>query len=493
MTNRYIPDFWHRLQFRLPAVFVICLGVFLWMVVYLIQTGTRNILEKREWQNIELSSQVIVEELQIKATVAYSLAASMANVASVISPDEKKYLDVFKHLLAGSPSQHLIAGGGIWPEPYLFRPDKERSSFFWGKDQNKELQFYDDYNAPNGNGYHHEAWYVPARYQSAGDVMWSGSYVDPYSLEPMVTCSVPIYKGDQYYGVSTVDLNLFGLGTMVKSWAAGFGGYAFVVDRNGKLISKLIEKVPAGVDEFPTLSQLSTYEAVFKPILEASTNLTTEYLHNKTTTVFDTNLRAVIAKDSYQISETEAKLISAMIQLPTDNNPHLSLRTFSFKVDAAPFLNETSFISITIMPDTLWKVITVMPYSQITATVDTAVDQLLWPLVFMAILSISLIYLLIYFLFIKRVTDITAQLNLNNDNPQSTAEIKTLDSGELGIIVLLFNKHTQLLPKLTKELSSAKVKLEQLIEERTRHLQEEVIKREQCCIPQKLELHKPFP
>jgi len=482
MTNRYSPKFRHRLQFRLPVIFVICLGIFLLSAFYLIQTAARNILEKREWQNIELSSRAIVEELQQKAIVAHSLASSMANVATAIPADEKNYLNVFKHLLAGSPSQHLIAGGGIWPEPYSFSRDKVRNSFFWGKDQKNELQFFDDYNDPNGKGYHHEAWYVPARYQSAGDVMWSGSYIDPYSLEPMVTCSVPVFKRNQFYGVSTVDLNLSGLDELVKSWAANFGGYAFVVDRNGKLISKLIKKVASDADEFPTLVQLAAYESVFKPIEEASSNLTTAYLHQETSPQFDKILQSHIALDSYQISEVEAKLISAMIQLPKDNKFKRSYQTYSFKVDKAPFLNEASFISMTVMPETLWKVVTVMPYSHITSAVGNAIQHLLWPFIFIAVLSISLIYILIYILFIKRVTDITSQLSLKNGSPQSTAKLITPDRGELGLIVRLFNDHTQRLRQLTNKLASSKSELEQRVEERTRHLQEEVIKREQTNV-----------
>ncbi len=449
---------------------------------FLLQTWTRDVLEKREWQNVELSIQAIVEELQQKTTIAHSLAASMANVAIAIPPEETNYLSIFKYLLAGSPSQHLIAGGGIWPEPYLFSPDKKRSSFFWGKDKNNQLQFFDDYNAPSGKGYHHEAWYVPARYQSAGDVMWSGSYVDPYSLEPMVTCSIPIFKGEQFYGVSTVDLNLSGLDQLVSSRAASFGGYAFVVDRNGKLISKLKEKVVSIIDDFPTLEQLATYEPEFQPIEAASSNLTAAYLQSKINTLFDSNLQSHIAQDSYQISENEAELISAIIQQSKHATSKRSFQTYSFKVDAAPFLNEASFISMTVMPETLWKVVTVMPYSQITTAVVKVIHQLLWPLIITAVISIGLIYLFIYIFFIKRVTDITSQLNSKNDNPQPTATLQTPDKGELGLIVRLFNEHTLKLHKLTNKLSSSKLELEQRVAERTRHLQQEVTKREQINV-----------
>jgi len=53
---------------------------------------------------------------------------------------------------------------GLWPEPYQFDPQQERRSFFWGRDAAGALQYFDGYNAPAGAGYHHEEWYVPARY-----------------------------------------------------------------------------------------------------------------------------------------------------------------------------------------------------------------------------------------------------------------------------------------------------------------------------------------
>lgn len=231
MPFSYTPHWWNKLQFRLPLLFVICLGLFLVFASLLIQTEARKVLEKREWQRIELSNRAIVEELKHKTTVASSLAYAMASAASTLPNDDQLYHHVFKNLFQDAPSQHLLAGGGIWPEPYLFDPTKERSSFFWGKDENRDLQFFNDYNDPGGKGYHNEAWYVPSMYQSEGDHMWSGSYIDPYSLEPMVTVTVPIFKQEKFYGVSTVDMNLSGLDKLVKSWTNNENAYAFVVDR----------------------------------------------------------------------------------------------------------------------------------------------------------------------------------------------------------------------------------------------------------------------
>ena len=459
MLFNYTPRWWNTLKFRLPLVFIVCIGLFLTLASLLIQTEARKILEEREWQYIELSNRAIVENLQQQTTVASSLAYAMASAASTLPTDEQIYHQVFKNLFQDAPSQHLLAGGGIWPEPYQFDPAKERNSFFWGKDANRDLQFFDDYNDPEGKGYHNEAWYVPSVFQAEGDLMWSGSYIDPYSLEPMVTVTVPIFKQTQFYGVSTVDMNLSGIDKLVKSWASGFGGYAFIVDRNGKLISKISQQnSPENGDEdkYPSLEVLSNQNAAFRPIDEAVSNIASKQMAlSEQSLAFKTNIESLIAENSYQISNEEAKLISAIIQSPKNTiyNQQLGYKTVNFNVEFAPFFNEKSFVSITEMPSTHWKIVTVIPYSQITSIVSQGTEKLLWPLVILAAAIIGLIYLFIHFLFIKRVTNITKQLLANADKTIENNELKTVDHGELSLIVNLFNKATH-------ELSASKLEIE---------------------------------
>jgi len=100
-----------------------------------------------------------------------------------------------------------------------------------------KLEYFDEYNDPAGPGYHREEWYVPARYQSPGRCYWSRSYQDPYTNEPMVTCTVAMRENDVFTGVSTVDLRLAGLQQFVAERGAALHGYAMVVDRNGVFIT----------------------------------------------------------------------------------------------------------------------------------------------------------------------------------------------------------------------------------------------------------------
>jgi len=454
---------WDKLQFRLPVMFLFSLGLFLFLSFLIIETAAKKYLEEQELHNITLSNRAIAEDLRQKTTVANSLAHSIANTASILPNDDALYKRLFKHLLESSPSQHLIAGGGVWPEPNLFYPDVARQSYFWGKDEQRVLKFFNDYNDPKGNGYQHEAWYTPSKFQAKGEQIWSGSYIDPYSFEPMVTVTVPIYKKQQFFGVATVDMNLSGIDELMKSsWLKKLGGYTFVVDITGKLISKIngdaIER--EANNPYPTLEELTAHNILFKPILDAVNDFTARILLTPKSDTFDSSLANKLALSSYQIKPHFAKLLSAVIQQPKQSLPQTShFESHSLKVEQAPLLNENSLISITEIPDTHWKVINVVPQSTVRDAVSKGIKDLFWPLLILAASTISLIYLFIYFVFIRRVTAITAQL-VTSKEAATKKEIISHDKGELGQIVSLINQHTRQLHEITQELRNSKDEIE---------------------------------
>eukprot|EP00952_Eustigmatos_sp_NYUAD-ZCMA_P009382 38792-Eustigmatos_ZCMA.PRE.1 len=52
----------------------------------------------------------------------------------------------------------------------------------------------------------------------------------------MVTCSVPYYLDDEFAGVATIDMQLEGIAEFLTENGDTTGGYAFVLDRAGKVI-----------------------------------------------------------------------------------------------------------------------------------------------------------------------------------------------------------------------------------------------------------------
>jgi hypothetical protein len=102
--------------------------------------------------------------------------------------------------------------------------------------------------------------------------------MDPYSYQPMVTVTVPMYRDELFYGVSSVDLKLEGLHAFLEDVSRSFGGYAFAVDRNGKFLSfpdesltKIYSTDDQGgrTEEFIGIGELASKQPRFEPLVAA--------------------------------------------------------------------------------------------------------------------------------------------------------------------------------------------------------------------------------
>ena len=480
--------FWHSLQFRIPTVFLAFFLLILIAVVAVFSTLGRSLLEEQAYTQVLLTGENIVAELGKRTTLAESLAISLANLGEQLPQDDTLTNQVVMHVLDHEGSEHFIAGGGIWPAPYRYHPDIERRSFFWGRDSDGLLQYFDDYNNPDGPGYHHEEWYVPATHLEEGEVFWSRSYMDPYSYQPMVTVTVPMYREGRFYGVSTVDLKLEGLQAFLAATTESFGGYAFAVDRNGKFLSfpnehltRIIAFDPNGgiTQEFITISKLAEQMPAFAPLANAVTaHIETAISTARGLGRFDDTLAASIASDSYQIESNEAQLIAALLGMR--NAEAMGTRPpEQLFIEHDPLLAEPAFAAVFDMPQTAWKVVTIMPYSTATASSGVVYSNLI-----SAILIVMFISLLIVMLFVRRIlvqpiTGLAGQLKLiAEDGYADNKQLVTDDRGELGMLVRGFNQRTQRLLEAQRALKNTQIELEERVDQRTAELVTEIESRE---------------
>ncbi len=306
-------SFWSSLQFRIPTVFIVSFLLILVAVFGVFSTVGKRLLEKQAYKEVILAGENIVSELGTRVALAESLATALANTGEVLAPDDSATRQLVRHVLDYEGTESFIAGGGLWPAPYRYDPNIERRSFFWGRDSEGQLRYYDDYNNPQGPGYHHEEWYVPAKHLGEGEAFWSRSYMDPYSYQPMVTVTVPMYRDGQFYGVSTVDLKLEGLQAFLAEATKSFGGYAFAVDRNGKFLSFPDEARTkrygedahgARTEDFVHVMELAEKSPRFRPLARAIQD-TIDHTISVASALpaFDDGLAPTIAQDSYQIGE----------------------------------------------------------------------------------------------------------------------------------------------------------------------------------------------
>jgi len=481
---------WGSLQFKIPTVIILSFLLILIAVFVVFSTVGLQQLEQQAYRQVTLSGQNIVAELGKRIATAESLAQSLANLGEKITKDVEYNKQLFRHVLNVENSEMFIAGGGIWPAPYQYDPKTERRSFFWGRDSNGILKYYDDYNNPDGPGYHHEEWYVPAKFLENGQAFWSKSYMDPYSYQPMVTVTVPMYVNRKFYGVSTVDLKLEGLKAFLEKVASSYGGYAFAVDRNGKFLSFPDEKktkvyghdsMGGRTENFITVSELSTKEPGFNTLAHAVSKAIA-LLIDKTRKkeIFDPSLAKAIADDSYQIDQQEAELIAAALADMKHRQQSAELVYHEFFLENDMLLNESAYAAVFEMPETYWKIVTVMPYSKAVEASNVIYRNLVSYMILIMFFSLVLILVVVRRILVKPISNMSLQLKeLAESDDSYDKRLETNDQGELGALAYWFNQRSNKLLEVQKELRKTQDELEQRVVDRTEDLRHEISLRAQ--------------
>lgn len=215
------------------VLFSLTLGGFLILVQSQILSNTfyANSQEQRS-----LRINMALKELNQNLSTAESLTLTLADLATRYHNNTDYIKDIVPTLLDNPNYKDLIAGGGIWPEPYSWDKSQERMSLFWGRLPNGKLSFINEWNTPNTPSYYREEWYVPAKYIDKYTCYWSRSYIDPTYSMPMITCSVPYFHAGRLAGVVTVDVRLSGIAKIIESSLNNNTDYAFLLDRNNKFI-----------------------------------------------------------------------------------------------------------------------------------------------------------------------------------------------------------------------------------------------------------------
>jgi two-component system, NtrC family, sensor kinase len=290
-------------------------------------------------------------------------------------PKSEEMIHQFIPSLMNFQGDLSIAGGGIWPEPFLFSPEHERRSFFWGRNGVGALTYFDDYNQ-SPTGYHQESWYIVGRCAQAGQCLWSESYMDLVSLQPMVTCTTPLFDHDSegFSGVVTIDLKLEGLQDLVETWRKNTGGYVFILDRNNKFITfpdiDLIRKVGQDAcdrpdNRFILASELAQQYPRFAPIAIALDEMNQLILDEvQQSPHYSSPLVAQLIKANPQIDPKEAALIDAIIADPFGADETSSHLYREFEIEYDFLLKEAATVFVFHVPHAYWKVVVVKPFSE---------------------------------------------------------------------------------------------------------------------------------
>ncbi|MFO1493188.1 MAG: ATP-binding protein [Lysobacterales bacterium] len=469
----------------------------LMLVSALLVTGTWYVLETRGKQLVLEESSRLIEQMGNNAVSGLltrsSEIAALTRTVAAVSSELPKDVDTFNRTLPpllDFGGDQAVAGGGYWPQPFAFDPTVERRSFFWGRDaQTHALTYFDDYNQP-GNGYHNEEWYVPAQFVAPGSCYWSQSYMDPYSYQPMVTCTVAQWTEGKFNGVATVDLRLEGLAAFADAWRQKTGGYVFILDRNNRFITypdadkvKRIGKDDKGArtEEFITAAEYAQAEPLFKPIADALQSINDEVIAAAATKLGPKldQIATEIDQNSYQIDAEPARLVAAISADPLKERYSIERSTLarSFAMEMDPQLKTQVLSFVFQVPGSYWKLVVVKPLAEATAVATGISRSLLTYLGASAVLVV-----LLAFIFLNR--GVIAPLGRSAKAMQVVGELIArrryteltqhhLDErghNELAVLGHSFNELIDRVVDNEGKLAQVNVMLEQRVVERTAEL-----------------------
>jgi diguanylate cyclase (GGDEF)-like protein/PAS domain S-box-containing protein len=468
-SSSYTIPWYNSLKFKLPGVYLLLFLMIVATITIIFQIYEEKLLDEIAYDKINQTSLNVIAKIESRLTSAIVLVNTMAKLAAQSPPNTPLDNKLLLPLLISPDTERLIIGGGIWPTPSRIGNSTQRLSFFWARNQQGELIYNDDYSAPNSLDYHYKEWYIPAKYLLAGDVYWSKAYHDLYSQHSKVTITAPIYVGRIFKGAATIDLNLDDLHRMLEDAAKSFSGYIYIIDRNGALLSfpstkrtettSIITKT-SGSFVPSSFSELAKKAPAFAPVAALIKRQNEELIvHAKKTGAFDASLADKLLQDSAEINRQEAEFIALSLLNPLNGRS----QQHNLILENDFFLNKPVVVSVTTMPDTFWRIVTVMPYSAAVQRGERFFKHLLITI----LTAISLIFILISLLYKKVFIEPIDQLAQQLKNvAQNKHQLSTQDTGELGALTYWFNYRGKQLLNSQQQLAQVR----QTLEERTQQL-----------------------
>jgi len=421
-------EYINSISFKVKA-FILLFSFILIISIYLVFSLFNNQeLKQGAFHTTILTAKKVNAQFEQQINRMEMLAITLANLGTTMSNDHKHNRDILKKLLNIQGHENFIAGSGIWPEPYAFDKTKKRNSYFFRRNKEGILDFYNNYNDTKTPDYHNQEWYLPAKYYKEGDVYWSKLYIDPYSLQAMVTATAPMYRDGVFIGVSTVDVILNGLEDFFKNSINEVGVYGFIVDRNNKFLSYPDDKKTKKKNNYITLDKLALQEPRYREV----SNILIRYDRKKLTKKY-IQIAQELELNSKQIDRNQAKKIALMIK-DSDENTVINYKHIkAMMIKDNPITNEKSIAVSIFNPNTYWSLVVMIPSKIILAQSNKIFNNLMIAMILLITLGS-----IISFHFIKKsiIIPIISMTKQINDNKNYLVESTRED--ELGLLATWF-------------------------------------------------------
>jgi methyl-accepting chemotaxis protein len=189
-----------------------------------------------------LEGKVIAADVdQISVRISEQLRqveAQQRSITQTVALLDSDQIDKLQPGLVDQYGDPNVFGGGIWPLPGKREAGRDKFSTFYARDAaTGQLAVNTHWNSPESLNYWEQPWYENGKTAPKGHCKWAKAYQDDASPQPRTNCAMAIYKGDELYGVSTIDVTLGFFNRLVADMEEKIHGQILIVEADGKIVS----------------------------------------------------------------------------------------------------------------------------------------------------------------------------------------------------------------------------------------------------------------
>ncbi|OAN13619.1 hypothetical protein A3K86_13650 [Photobacterium jeanii] len=447
---------WYQsLSFKGLALLLVLLSMVVLSIVYVMQTvGVRLATQSAE-QTVAAESEAVGQSIvQLGAKIesaAFSLSSAVETIPSTETLDQ-----YFRHILTSPAIGKFIASGGVWPDAYA-SDSKLLNSLFYNKNSHDVVEVVNSYNQNLAAPYFGAEWFVPARWLAKGDAYWSQSYTDPYTAEPMVTCTVPYFNNGQFAGVVTLDIRVKALNAYLIEQGKQQGVYFALLDRAGRFLAypepEKVMEAQAEVPGYILSHQYSAQEPNFTPVAVAINDIMAQRRSTQQNETEIQQLAQTMVAQSLDISMSYALSVAAELLHP-DPDMSRAQPLFSLTNQADPILQQAAYVSAIRIPRMQWMLLQGVPARDLYQQAVQLERRLI-----LFMLPVVLVFIAVIFVFFNRrffqpLKEVRQALSAQTQG----AEFSPLPvhyNDELGRLIQRFNQRSESLITARQEALKA--------------------------------------
>ncbi|WP_442788897.1 ATP-binding protein [Grimontia sp. NTOU-MAR1] len=437
MFTKDVP--WYKtMSFKAQGILGMMLAVVVVTIVYVLDTTGNSMVRDSTNQRVEAQVETVAQSLGQLSNSVGTIALSLANSLSLEDTDaeiEKQLASMFRN-----PNiRDMVASGGFWPEPYLYKADAVKSSVFIAINDDGSYHRINDYNKVDATPYQLSEWYAPARY-ARDKVYWSRAYIDPYTNEPMVTCTVPMFREKQFVGAVTIDVKLERLQAFLTRSGEKLGGYMLMFDRGGAMMSFPEAKYSddPSLTPLPSVKEIAASEPDFAELALVISQAT------QGERLLRQNDQNVMELAKAMVASSPEIDLGYAVSVASDLMPNLSVfksteRLFIHKLETDPILDETTLVFGRTLPDTNWTLVGALPERLLLVEATKLKNDLFFAMALVAVVLMCITYVSIHFQIVRPMAKVrNALIQQKGDAPFSPIDYPEKD--ELGMLVSEFNQ-----------------------------------------------------